>query len=243
MNQQTHKKNDPNGRVFAGLIILAVGTIWLLAKIGIPLPAWIYNWELIPITIGLYFGAKNSFRGFGWTIPVLIGFLFLLDDLFPQLNIPNYRAFIWPALVIIIGLAMILNPKRKKMWESHNTTYPIQDDFSSEDTLNITSIFGGVNKNVISKHFKGGEITCIFGGAEINLMQADIQGRVVLETTNVFGGTKIIIPSHWKIQPEITAIIGGVEEKRPQALEIQDPNKILVLKGTCTLGGIEIISY
>ena len=37
----------------------------------------------------------------------------------------------------------------------------------------------------------------MFGGAEINFMQADIQGRVELEVNQVFGGTKLIVPAHW----------------------------------------------
>ena len=40
--------------------------------------------------------------------------------------------------------------------------------------LDATSIFGGVKKNIITKDFKGGDVTSIFGGSEIILSQADI---------------------------------------------------------------------
>lgn len=232
------QQQQRNGRIFGGLIVVAIGVIWLSSKMGIELPKWIYNWELIPITIGLYIGARQSFKGFGWLIPVFIGLVFLLDDLFP--NMDSLRPFIWPSVVIFVGLVMIFKPKKdKKKWEEY--THAATND--NNDIIEATSIFGGVNKNIISKQFKGGSITCVFGGAEINLLQADIQDKVTLETVNVFGGTKILVPPHWQIQPEVTAVLGGIEERRPQAPELQDPNKILVLKGTCAFGGIEIVSY
>ncbi len=48
--------------------------------------------------------------------------------------------------------------------------------FSSEDYIDATTVLGGIHKNIISKNFKGGDITIFMGGAEINLSQADIQG-------------------------------------------------------------------
>ena len=81
------------------------------------------------------------------------------------------------------------------------------------------------------------------GGAEINMMQADIQGKVALEITQVMGGTKLIVPSHWRIQTsEVVSILGGIDDKRPVQGNI-DENKVLVISGTSILGGLEIKSY
>ena len=43
----------------------------------------------------------------------------------------------------------------------------------------------------------------------------------------------------------MVAIFGGVEDKRPQLADTStvNPNKVLVLKGTCIFGGIDIKSY
>jgi predicted membrane protein len=104
-------------------------------------------------------------------------------------------------------------------------------------------MFGGTKKNVISKDFKGGEVTCVFGGAEINLSQADINGKVVLEMHQVFGGTKLIVPPHWQVNhQETVAFMGGIEDRRPDTKDT-DPNKILILKGTSVFGGLDISSY
>ena len=108
-----------------------------------------------------------------------------------------------------------------------------------------TVIFGGAKKNIISKNFRGGEAVTVFGGTEINLMQADLTGPVVLELTQVFGGTKLIVPPHWKVwSKDMVTILGGIDDKRPMmGNPSDDTNKTLILKGTCMLGGIDIRSY
>jgi predicted membrane protein len=81
------------------------------------------------------------------------------------------------------------------------------------------------------------------GGAEINLSQADFEGKVILEITQVFGGTALIIPANWEVQSESTAILGGIEDKRAVNDMISNGSKILVLKGVTVFGGIEIKNY
>lgn len=114
--------------------------------------------------------------------------------------------------------------------------------YSDMDYIDSVSVFGGVKKNIISKNFRGGEIVNIMGGADINLMQADIQGPVVLEVVQIFGGTKIIVPAHWKVHPEMAAVFGGVEDQRFTYTTAPDDTRILYIKGTSIFGGITIKS-
>jgi hypothetical protein len=70
---------------------------------------------------------------------------------------------------------------------------------------------------------------------------------VVLDLTQIFGGTKLIVPHHWKVQSkDLVAVFGGVEDKRPMlgsTSPTDENSKVLVLKGTCIFGGIDIKSY
>ncbi|MFT6983246.1 MAG: putative membrane protein [Crocinitomicaceae bacterium] len=117
-------------------------------------------------------------------------------------------------------------------------------DQSSEDFVKSTTLFGGVKKSIVSKTFKGANFDTKFGGTEINLSQADIQQPVVIHSTTALGGLKIIVPSNWQVKSEISAIFGSVEDKRAPISDLsRDPNKVLILKGNCTFGGVEIISY
>ena len=83
----------------------------------------------------------------------------------------------------------------------------------------------------------------VFGGTELNLTQADIQGSAVLELTTIFGGTKLIVPSNWSVKSEAVTIFGGIEDKRQIAQVIEHPEKKLILKGTVIFGGIDIKSF
>ena len=98
-------------------------------------------------------------------------------------------------------------------------------------------------KIVLSKNFKGGEVNCFMGGAEINLTQCDIKQPVKLEINTVFGGTKIIVPSDWDVRSEATTVFGGVEDKRSVATGMPTPGKTLIIEGNCFFGGIEIKNF
>ena len=118
-----------------------------------------------------------------------------------------------------------------------------EETYSQEDFVDSTSIFGGANKIILSKDFKGGDIVNIFGGTELNLSQADITDKAILEMTTIFGGTKLIIPSNWSVKSEATIIFGGIEDKRSMPAVSGSIGKILLLKGTVIFGGIEIKSF
>ncbi len=242
----TAKKSERNrtGRMIGGLIIVTVGVVWLANEAGIFIPRWVFSWQMLLIALGLYLGFRHSFKGFGWAIPIAFGSFFLLDRFFPYYD---FHEYIWPIVIIAFGLYIMLRPGKRnsesswKKWESQN-----EGVLASDDYIDSTVIFGNVKKNIISKNFKGGETVTIFGGTEINLTQADVDGKIVLDMTQVFAGTKLIVPPHWKIQSEdLVAIFGGIEDKRaimsdPSSV---DQQKVLVLKGTCIFGGIDIKSF
>jgi hypothetical protein len=226
----------------AGLIVVAVGAMFLARQVGVYFPRWIFSWDMFFIGLGLFVGFKHNFKNFTWLVLILIGSVLLLDDIFPYADFSDYG---WPMIIIFVGLVMIFRPRKKndwKGWEGRNTSeHNFLDDF-----IDSTVVFGGVKKNVISKTFKGGDTTTVFGGTDINLMQADIEGKVMLDLTQIFGGTKLLVPPHWKVQTEdLVCIFGSVEDKRPPVSDpsLIDPNKVLVLHGTCLFGGIDIKSY
>lgn len=247
-----------HGHVWTGLLILIVGIAALL-RVSVPeLPDWIFSWQMLLITLGLFLGFRHGFRGAAWFILIFIGGAFLLRDFFPGL--PFYRYF-WPIALIAAGLLIILRPRRK-IWEqcgrSEKNEFSrsgpqtetgrteqsfAEENWSKEDFVDATSVFGGYKKNILSKDFKGGDIVNIFGGTELNLSQADIKGKAVIEVTTIFGGSKLIIPSNWEVKSEAVMIFGGLEDKRHFTHPSAESDKVLVIKGTVIFGGIEIKSF
>jgi predicted membrane protein len=277
------QNQDPNsiqprnkkGRIYGGIFLLAIGFLFFLREIDIPLfPHWLFTWPMILIAVGIYTGLKHNFRGAGWLIPIIIGVIFLVDRF--DIGFDLHR-FIFPIIIIGIGLTMILRPKRdgRGGWDnwsggryrrdrsgnkaSYNlppgavTTgtatdtaaqdYTRSSSGQAEDYIDAVSVLGSTHRIVVSKNFKGGEITCFMGGAEIDMSHADINGTVVLDVTTIMGGAKLIVPTNWEVKPEITNVLGGVEDKRQVQGKVIDFNKVLLLKGTSFMGGIELRSF
>lgn len=247
-------RNHP-GRVTGGIVLLLAGAALLVRQLGAPVPDWLFSWPVLLILIGLITGFKVRFRSPGWLIPMTIGIVFLADDLVPSINL---KPFLLPIIIMIVGLLFIMRPKGggwhrggygrwRERWhddqynQSENTGETPAADRS--DFIDATAVFGGIKKMVLSKNFQGGDITNIMGGSEINLTQADFNGRILIDTTNIFGGTKLIVPPHWDVQSEVVAIFGGVDDKRQLNGVAPNPSKVVVIDGTCLFGGIEIRSY
>ncbi len=114
---------------------------------------------------------------------------------------------------------------------------------TGDDYLDTVSVFGSVKKTVLSKNFRGGEIVNVFGGAELDFTQADINGKVIIDITQIFGGVKMIVPPHWQVVPDIAAVFAGIEDKRMKSTASVGSEKILVLKGVSIFAGVDIRSY
>lgn len=241
-----------HGHVWTGVFLLVIGGLALVRSYGTPLPAWLFTWQMLLIAIGLFIGFRKGFSDGGWFVPILIGGAFLVNDYFLQ---GNLRRHIWPLILIVIGAFFIFNSRRSK-WRKNwfekknaamqgDTFIPVSEEsYSEDDIIDTTSIFGGTKKVVLSKNFKGGDMVNIFGGSEIDLTQADVNGTALLEITAIFGGATLIVPSNWAVKSEAVTIFGGINDKRrniSSGTEIK--SKALVLKGTVLFGGIEIKSF
>lgn len=267
-NNLDSKMPTQSSRIWSGLVLLIAGALLLAYKMGAPIPSWLFTWPMILITVGFFIGLQSKFQNPGAFILLAIGGIFLADKLDPDMNLRN---FIVPIILIAIGLFYIIKPNRRRhcnfpeewrkkkserfgyveepspsSYQSSSTNTSQTSNTSAMDNaeyVEINAIFGGVKRNIFSKNFKGGEINSFMGGTEINLSHADMQEPTVLEVNNIFGGTKLIVPSNWYLKNEVTTVFGGIEDKRNMSGGPIDTSKVMVLKGSCVFGGIEISNY
>lgn len=242
-----------HNKALVGVFIVIIGIALLLKQIpsiGGFLPDWLFTWPMILIVIGAFIFLKN---GFGGLPPIIIGLFFLLRE--ENLLSEQIRNYAIPLLVIIIGLIFILkrnhhpNFRRAGMRRRFRNRDRLDRecmvsnwdycDKSSEDYLDVNSVFGSAEKSMFTKAFKGGNINCAFGGAKINLSQADLEEKAVLNVSVAFGGAEITVPANWQVQNDLTAILGGIEDKRRMTIA-DDSKKTLVLRGGIFCGGVEI---
>jgi predicted membrane protein len=242
----------PHRRVWPGLFIVGAGILLLAREMHADIPDWIFTWPTLLICIGIVIGFQSGFRRSAWLLIVAAGAFSLVDRQMPDLNLHHY---IYPVLLILLGLFFIFRRRNedwhrqrqewKNSWKNNlpNVERGTNINTDTGEFIDSTSIFGNVKKIVLSKNFKGGDITCIMGGAEIDLSQADIQGPVRMDITQLFGGTKLIVPGNWNVKTNVTSIFAGVEDKRVMQITTPDENKTIILDGTSIFGGIEITSY
>jgi predicted membrane protein len=104
------------------------------------------------------------------------------------------------------------------------------------------NVFSGSEKKISMKNFKGGKITSIFGGSEIDLLDAELSSETnVIELFYLFGGSSIKVPNDWVVINKVTAILGGFADKRNVSTPKEPvPNKTLILRGFVMFGGGEI---
>lgn len=243
-DMKQHQEEGGKGRLWAGLIVIAIGSVWVAREAGAEIPSWLTGGPIWLVAIGLFIGARSNFRSWFWIIPMGVGVALIVDHEFWRLDI---KPFIWPAVIIVIGLFMIFRPRRRNSdafdWRKQAHISTDNDASGEQDWIDSVSIFGSIRKNILSKNFRGGEVVSFLGGTELNLTQADLTTPAVLEMTQVFGGSKLIVPSNWTIQStELVSVFGGVDDKRMVSQNV-DPNKVLILKGTNVFGGLEIKSY
>ncbi|PYT42475.1 MAG: hypothetical protein DMG47_15815 [Acidobacteria bacterium] len=87
-------------------------------------------------------------------------------------------------------------------------------------------------------------ITAIFGGIELDLTEASIQGsEATLAITAIFGGVEVRVPPNWQVAFRGAPIFGGIEDKTRTSRSGDPANsniKMLVITGAVIFGGLEI---
>ncbi|RPI71247.1 MAG: hypothetical protein EHM47_10640, partial [Ignavibacteriales bacterium] len=165
-----------------------------------------------------------------------IGLVWMLPKIFPQLDYGP--GLIIPVVLIFLGVYMIFKHSQKK----NDGEYASTNEDLKKDMIDDVAIFGGGNKVIYSDNFKGGSITAIFGGSEIDLTNCKLaEGTSVLDIVAIFGGSTIIIPKTWNVQLNVTPMFGGFSNKASKIPNLEiDKSRTLIVKGVAIFGGGEI---
>ncbi len=227
------QRRNYQGRIFAGLVIIAIGVIFLLANMDrLDFGDFISTyWPMILILIGISHLLTSSFRNAGVALFLIaIGVFFQLNNW----GVLGGRVwtYFWPLLIIAAGVWIIFKPKPKGFGEN---APEIQDD-----DLGAFVLFSGLKRRFESDKFRGGKATAIMGGLELDLTQAKLKdNQATIELTAILGGIDLFVPRDWKVIVDSSAILGAVDQKHKTspATTIQ---MTLYVKATAILGGIDI---
>lgn len=234
-----HEYNHlPNNRAIIGVILVLVGLFLVMRNTGF-FPDFIdhviFSWPMLLVAIGLVITVGSSGGKTSGIIVMSVGAFFLIPQIFRETF--NVNMF-WPSIFIIIGIVFIFT--KRKGWNSISTSPQVGDDY-----IDYVHVFSGGERQIVSDNFRGGKVTAVFGGSEIDFTKAKLApGVSELELACVFGGTTIIVPDDWNIKIEVVPVLGGFGDSRKlNPGRTIDSSRQLVIKGAVVFGGGEIKSY
>ena len=248
-------------RVILGIILIAIGVIYLAKTFYFPFDIDIFSFPVILVVVGIVIMLNSGNKLFGALLSIF-GVLLYFND----------QITVWPFFFILWGIYIIFK-NRSRQHRAFSLPQPdmenpsnsdekkdfrndIADFVKSEknryydssikkDYIDDISIFGGGHKVIHSDSFKGGNITAIFGGSEIDLTQCKLApGDNIIDVVMIFGGSTIIVPNNWDVVLNVTPLFGGFSNKKNRYVSSgTEPAGTLHIKGVVLFGGGEVKSY
>jgi len=218
----------PTPQLVFGIIVIFVGVLFALDNLNIvAADQFLRFWPLALMAIGL---AKlldcetPEGRLFGGIV-FGVGSILLLDTL----HVVHFSVhLIWPLALVAVGIFIA--------WQAVMREKAPSD---GESVLSATAIMGGVEKTCDTQDFRGGDVTAILGGCNIDLRQATIKvDRAVINAFAFWGGIEIRVPEGWAVKLEGFPFMGGMTDS--SRAPIIPSNQRLLIKSFVMMGGIEI---
>ncbi|MEO8399933.1 MAG: LiaF domain-containing protein [Ignavibacteriaceae bacterium] len=228
-----------NPRYVLGIILVLVGGLFLLKSFGIiflNIPYIIFSWPFFMFVAGVLILVNSRKKPLG-IIFISIGGFFLLRRIFDWYDL-DFEVIIALA-VIALGIYIIFRQRNNSY-----TADSSSDQSFRNDVIDDVSIFGGGTKIIHSDNFRGGNITAIFGGSEIDLSSCKLaEGTNVIDVVTIFGGAEINVPKDWNVILSVSPIFGGFSNRIRRDPNIPvDLSRSLIIKGVAIFGGGEIKS-
>jgi predicted membrane protein len=220
-------------QVLLGVLVIAFGLLFLLDNLGlIDFRRALAFWPMVFIVAGIVklfdTGARNGH---------LVGVALIAAGAIMILNRLGFFHVswntLWPVLLIALGGSVVYRAILGKRVPAGD----LKSQPGSDAVVDVTAIFGGLERRVVTPAFRGGEVTAIFGGCTIDMRGSSIEGEAVLNVFAVFGGITIKCPPDWTVVLHGTPILGGFDEKTAAP---PDTSKRLIVTGYAILGGVDV---
>lgn len=224
------KKPNNDGNIAFGFIILGIGVILLLRKMGFFIPGWVLTWPMILIVIGIFAVIKHEFKSFFGFVMLFVGTFFLMRNEF-DLDF-GLGQYLWPVGLITLGIYLIVSKRRenqimddiKSNWEksfkipkSNVNPYSssvedakIVDDAGTSQATGATDD-SGFTRATGTSFADRLNIDAIFSGVNRKVMSKNFQGGKI---TAAFGGADIEMTQvdfTGVITIQLDIIFGGVK--------------------------------
>ena len=224
--------------IVVSVAVIAIGALFLLDNLGIVRfrDVWRF-WPVVLIALGtVRLVDSHGTASVVWGAMLAgIGGLLPLDNL--NIIFFDWRLF-WPGALIAVGILMLL---RTTQWSHHGPAGPSGAP-PPPGTLNLFTMFQGGEHRVDAQDFRGGQISAMFGGFEIDLRGAKMaDAQSTIDVSLMFGGAEIQIPDTWIADVRGMGLFGAfVNETRPPRPEANVTPPRLIITGYAMFGGVTV---
>jgi len=213
--------------LFIPVLLIVIGIGWLLGNAGV----WDFgsvftDWWPIIFIVGGLLGLQSNPRQF--TAPLIfiaLGFFLILTN-FDYLS-ENFWSYFLPAAIIFVGISQL----------SKRSGNPMGVAAADNNSMRVFAAFSGQERRIHSQAFSSGDVTVMFGGANIDLREAKFSQSAEIHVTAIFGGVEILVPKSITVITKGVPIFGGFKDKTHPGPDAQQTLKIL---GTAIFGGVSI---
>ena len=235
-------------RFIPAIVLIGLGAIFLLNNLHIVAVQEVLRyWPAILIAVGIVQLVDSAFpmgRVAGGVLVAVGAFLLARNLGYLDIAIRD----LWPLLLIGAGLLMLLN--RTVFWRDgmiaglhrNRHFHRWQNRQYVPGMLNEYAVFGGGKRKLNTFDFKGGHVDAVFGGFEIDLRDAIMDGNSAeLELNAIFGGIEVRVPITWSAVVQGVGVFGAFQDSTTQPNPTLIPNpKRLICKGGAVFGAVEV---
>lgn len=220
-------------KLVLGVAIIVAGLVLTLDNLGLVEAHIIFKlWPLVLVALGVAKLRQEGSGGTGAWVLIFVGAFILLAN-FGHVHLTDALG---PLLIVALGIFLVV----KALKQSRGVPPELQ---KSDDFLQGTAIFGAFKRRVLTQNFRGGELTAIFGGFEVDLRHAAIaENQARVDVFVLFGGGEIRVPEGWEVANRATSIMGSVGDNTYHGGQAQAERPRLVLTGLTLFGGVEVKS-
>lgn len=235
--KKNQMKNNQNKTFFWALVFIAGGGLFLMRNFGMldfDVPLKLISWRLIPLIVGINALLRKDY--INGIIAISVAVIFYIPDFLTPVEKTQYYK-LWPLLLVGVGLTILAKYMFPQQFDNYRTQLQAED----RNYVSESNIMAGSSSKFVTKDFTGGKVSCVMGGSELNLTEADLQNNATLRVFIMMGGMEMRIPKEWNVKLDVFPIMGGVEDKITKFPEnVVDKSKVLVISGYVIMGGIEI---
>jgi hypothetical protein len=250
MSMSTDTRLNISPQLVLGSLMIVFGVLLTLDRMELVDAARTLRfWPLVLIALGSWLVIERGpgGRSFSGYALIVFGALLLMNSLgFARVR---FWELFWPALIILVGTRLVMQTSGQRWSRSTagqrvgTTPSPARDGMVS-----MLSILGSHQRAVTDKPFRGGEVTTIVSGTQLDLRQAEIApgDEAVVNVFIFMGGHEVWVPQGWIVVNDVMPVLGGVEDKRlPPVVNAATVSATgaaprLVLRGVVALGGLTI---